>query len=137
MEIQTLTADFPISKNSRSSDCTLLGFDLPSLISTMKQSFTWANGELKTMILLKSPDVQIILAAMQEGTEILSFQSNDSINIEIIEGRLMFHIRKDAVTLNKGQSMVLDEKIKYRLTTGEETAFLLTISNTTSKPTSN
>ncbi len=99
----------------------------------MKQSYTWANGELNALILLKSPEKQIILTAMHEGTEIKSFQSNDSVTVQIIEGRLRFHVRKDIVTLNEGQLMTLDENIKYSLTTQEETVFLLTISNNTSK----
>ena len=36
---------------------------------------------------------------------------------------------KDSVTLRKDQLMTLNEHIKYRLTTREETIFLLTISN--------
>jgi quercetin dioxygenase-like cupin family protein len=137
MEIETLKAVHPITKDFRSSNCTLLAFDLPSLIATMKQSFTWANGELNALILLKSPEKQIILTAMHAGTEIKSFQSNDSITFEIIEGRLRFHIRKDSITLNKGQLMTLDENIKYRLTTQEETVFLLTISNGTTRVANN
>jgi quercetin dioxygenase-like cupin family protein len=103
----------------------------------MKQSYTWSNGELNALILLKSPDKQIILTAMHEGTEIKSFQSNDSITFQIIEGKLRFHIRKDTVTLNEGQLMTLDENIKYRLTTEEETVFLLTISNGITRATNN
>lgn len=129
MEIETLKARLPFTKNKRSSDCTLLGFNLPSLIATMKQSYTWANGELNALTLLKSPNKQIILTAMHEGTEIKSFQSDDSIKFQIIEGKLRFHIRKDSITLNEGQLMTLDENIKYSLTTQEETVFLLTISN--------
>lgn len=129
MEIETLRTRIPLTNNNRSSGCTLLGFNLPGLIATMKQSYTWANGELNALILLKSPGKQIILTAMHEGTEIRSFQSNDSVTFQIIEGRLRFHIRKDTVTLNEGQLITLDENIKYRLTTQEETVFLLTISN--------
>jgi quercetin dioxygenase-like cupin family protein len=133
MEIETLKRNIPHIKNYKSSACTLLAFDLPHLIATMKQSYTWANGELNALILLKSPEKQIILTAMHEGTEIKSFQSNDSVTVQIIEGRLRFHVRKDIVTLNEGQLMTLDENIKYSLTTQEETVFLLTISNNTSK----
>ena len=129
MEIETLNTDVSHRTNYISSGCTLLAFDLPSLISTMKQSFTWANGELNALVLLKSPEKQIILTAIHEGTEIKSFQSNDSVTFQIIEGKLKFYIRKDAITLNKGQKIKLDEKIKYRLSSQEETVFLLTISN--------
>lgn len=137
MEIETLKINHTQTNNNRSTDSRLLAFDLPSLIKTMKQSYTWAIGELNALILLNSPEKQIILTAMHKGTEILSFQSNDSITFQIIEGRLRFHIRKDTITLNKGQLMKLDEHIKYRLTTDEETVFLLTISNTNTKSASN
>jgi quercetin dioxygenase-like cupin family protein len=133
MEIETLITNIPHIKNFRSSACTLLAFDLPSLIATMKQSYTWANGELNALILLKSPEKQIILTAMHGGTEVKSFQSNDSVTFQIIEGKLRFHVRKDTITLNEGQLMTLDENIKYSLTTQEETVFLLTISNDISK----
>lgn len=134
MEIATLKPSSPHTKNYRSSDCTLLAFDLPSLITTMKQSYSWANGELNALILLKSQNKKIILTAMHAETEIKSFQSNESINFQVIEGRLKFHVRKDTITLNKGQVMTLDEKIKYRLSTEEETVFLLTITDSIIKP---
>jgi quercetin dioxygenase-like cupin family protein len=129
MEIETLQAKLPHTKNYRSSDCKLLAFDLPSLITTMKQSVSWANGELNAMILLKSPGKQIILAAMHEGTEIESYQANDSITFQIIEGNLKFHVRKDTITLHEGQLITLDEKIKYSLSSMVETVFMLTITD--------
>ena len=137
MEIETLKPDLDKINNTRSSDSRLSGFDLPSLIETMKQSYTWANGELNALILLKSPHKQVILTAMHGGTEIKSFQSNDSITFQIIEGKLKFHIRKDTVTLNEGQLMTLNEKIKYSLTTQEETVFLLTISDSIARTSHN
>jgi len=138
MEIETLKTDILRSKDHRSSDCTLLGFNmLPTLVSTMKQSCSWAKGELNALILLKSPYKQIILTAMHKGTEIESFQSNDSITFQIIEGILKFHIRKDTITLYKDQVMTLDENIKYSLTTEDETVFLLTISDSVKKASSN
>jgi len=103
----------------------------------MKHSDTWANGELNALILLKSPEKQIILTAMHEGTEIESFQSNDSITFQIIEGRLKFHVRKDTVTLNEGQLMTLDENINYRLSSQVETVFLLTISDAVARVSAN
>lgn len=129
MEIATLKTPTPHARNFKSSACTLLGFNLPSLITTMKQSYTWANGELNALVLLKSPKKKVILTAMHGGTEIKSYQANDSVTFQIIEGRLQFHIRKDTVILNKGQVMTLDENARYSLSTEEETVFLLTISD--------
>lgn len=138
MEIESLRTSFlQNNKDDRSDKCKLLAFDLPSLISKMRQNNDWANGELNSLVLLKSPGKQIILTVIHDGTEIESFQSDDSISFQVIEGKLRFHSRKDSVTLVKDQVMTLNEHIKYRLTTQEETIFLLTISNGITKPAKN
>jgi hypothetical protein len=129
MEIEALQTTLQHHQYQPSSDWKLSDFDLPSLIATMKQSNSWANGELNALILLKGPDEQVILTAMHEGTEIESFQSNDSVSFQILEGNLNFHIKRDSITIQKDHFMTLKEHIKYRLTTREETIFLLTITN--------
>jgi quercetin dioxygenase-like cupin family protein len=79
------------------------------------------------MILVKRPDRQIVLATLHKGTEIKSVQSNDLTTFQIIEGKMKFHNRKQSVVLDKGQLLTLQDNIKYRLTTTEETVFLMTI----------
>ncbi|MGD0342788.1 MAG: hypothetical protein ABSA76_13880 [Bacteroidales bacterium] len=131
MEIETLKTEALFSKDTRSHSPSLFTFDLPALIENMKHSYSWLKGELNAMILLKSPGKHIVLTALHGGTEINSYQSNDSITLQIIEGKLRFHTRKESVTLDKGQLLTLHENIKYSLTTREETVFLLTIANGT------
>jgi quercetin dioxygenase-like cupin family protein len=137
METETL--------NARSTLCDIFGsqnplsftFDLPTLIEHMKNSHSWANGELNSIILLKTPDKKIMLTALHKGTEIDSFQANNSITFQIIEGKLKFHTRRESVILEKGQLLTLHEKIKYSLLTKEETVYLLTISSGTLRPVQN
>ena len=126
METATLKTK-PSLRNNGSHNVSLHTYDLPALIEKMKHSHTWAKGELTALILLKSPGKQIVLTALHEGTEIVSFQSNDSITFQILEGKLKFHSPKESVTLDKGQMLTLQEKIKYNLMSWEETVFLLTI----------
>ncbi len=137
MEIEPLKSETSPSKDKSSPEGSLLSYDLPLLIDTMKQSYTWANGELNALILLRNNDKKIVLTAIHAGTEIMSFQSDDSVTVQIIEGRLMFYIRKDTIILQKGQLMTIDKNINYRMKSQEETVFLLTISNTGSKHTIN
>ncbi len=104
-------------------------FDLPTLIENMKHSQSWKKGSLDAMILLKSPEKQIVLTALHGETEISSYQSNDSITFQILEGKLDFHTKKESVRIDKGQMLTLHENIKYSLTSDEETVFLLTTAN--------
>jgi hypothetical protein len=124
----------PLYMDNKSFDTSFFTFDLPSLIEKMKHKPSWAKGGLNAMILMKSAAKQIVLTALDEGTEIQSFQTNDSITFQIIEGLLKFHTGKESVILGKGQMLTLHEKIKYSLTTREETVFLLTIANSTLQP---
>jgi quercetin dioxygenase-like cupin family protein len=97
-------------------DPSLFTFDLPALIENMKNSSTWAEGELNAMVLFKRPEKQIVLTALHEGTKIDSYQANDSVTFQIIEGKLKFHTTKESVTLRKGQLLALHENINYSLT---------------------
>ena len=129
MEKESLKSKAPLYKDNGAVHASFRTFDIPDLIEKMKHSNAWAKGELNAMILLKSPEKQIVLTTLHEGTEINSFQSNVSITFQIIEGKLRFHTRKKSVTVDKGHLLTVREKVKYSLTTGEETVFLITIAN--------
>lgn len=125
----TFNANYLQSKDNKTGNPSLLMFNLPALVDKMKHKQSWANGELSAMILLKTPNKKIVLTTMHDGTEIQSFQSDDSITFQIIEGQLMLHTRKESVTLVKGQLLTLHENIKYSLNTSEETVLLLTVAS--------
>jgi hypothetical protein len=107
--------------------------DLKAIIRKIKHSRTWAKGDQNAMILLKRSGKQVVLAAFHEGTDIVSYQVNDSITFQIIEGSLKFNSRKASATIARGQVMTLNGKIKYRLTTSEETILLLSVAKNTLK----
>jgi quercetin dioxygenase-like cupin family protein len=127
MEIETLNSVQYINTNNSVGRFLPSAFDLPALIKMMKHSKTWLSGELNTLILLKSPNEKIILTAIHKGTEIKSFQADDSITIQIIEGELRYRTHNDSVSLSAGQLMTVRDKIKYMLTASEDTVFLLTL----------
>ncbi len=118
-------------EDGRSLKTLLPEFDLDTLIENIKQSRTWAEGELNAIILSRNPGKQIILTALHEGTKINSFQGNDSVSFQVIEGKMKFQTRKESLDLYQGKLLTLHENVNYTLTTGEETVFLLTVSNGT------
>lgn len=109
----------------------LLSFDLPKLVLKMKNEINVDEMDYNSLFLIDRPEKQIVLTALHEGTKINSFQSNDLISFQIIEGKLKFNSKKESVTLQKGQLLTLKENIKYTLTSKTETIFLLTIANDT------
>jgi len=129
MEKETLKARSSLYHDIGSFNPAVFVFDLPSLVEKMKQKRSWAKGKLNAMILMKTPNKKIVLTTLHVGIEIKSFQSNDSITFQVIEGKLQFHSRKESVTLDKGELLTLHENIKYSLTTKEKTVLLLTIAS--------
>ena len=138
MDTETLQSKpLLLSKDNRLFNASLRTFDLPTLIEKMKRENTWAKGGLNAKILVNRPYKQIVLTALHKGTEINSFQSNDSITIQIIEGKLKFHSQKDSIILEKDQILTLQENIEYSLITKAETVLLLTIAKHTLQPSAN
>jgi ethanolamine utilization protein EutQ (cupin superfamily) len=128
MKNQELITETHLSGNKSILNISLQNFDLPALVENVKDSRNWKQGEMNTMVLLKSTDKKVVLTALPEDTEIESFQENDSITVQIIEGRLRFHTRKVTVLLGRGQFLTLHQNIKYSMTTSKvKTIFLLTI----------
>ena len=104
-----------------------LTHDLTGLIRNMKLSNAWARGDLNSMILVKNTERNVMLVALHEGTEIVSYQSNDSITFQIIEGKVEINTGKTSEAIGLGQVLTLNDKVKYRLTTCEETVMLMSI----------
>ena len=128
MKTETLKSKPLIIRNDdRPFNGSLRTFDLPTLIEKMKRENTWDKGGLNAKILMNKPNKQIVLTVLHKGTEINSFQSNDSITIQVIEGELKFHTQNESITLEKDQMLTLQENIDYSLTTKAETVLLFTI----------
>lgn len=137
MEKESLKISSLSPMDCRSLNSSFLTYNLPILIEKMKLSPAWSKRELTSMILLESPGKQILLTTLHVGTEINFSQSNDSATFQVVEGKMEFRTRKESVNLNKGQLLTLHEKIKYSLTSIEDTVFLLTISNGILQPAEN
>ena len=129
MDKESLNTGTPLYKDISSLDMDLLTYDLPKLIAGMKHKHNWSEDNPDSMILLNCLDKKVVLIVLHEGTGFRSFQSNESVTFQIIDGELAFHSRKESVILEKGQFLTLHEKIDYTLQSNEETVFLLTIAN--------
>ena len=117
---------FPVTRIS-----PLFHPEIKTLIRNIKHSRAWARGDQNAMFLVKHSGRQIVLAAFHPGTDIFSYQSNDSITFQIIEGSLKFNSRKASATIAMGQVLTLNGRVKYRLTTSEETVLLLSVAKNT------
>lgn len=102
-------------------------FDIPGIIDGLKQEKSWIEGELSSVILLNSNAVKVLLTILHGGTEVISYQANDSITFQIIDGSLILHIKDESVVLGQGELLTLTDKVRYSFDAVEETAFLMTL----------
>ncbi len=86
-------------------------------------------GELNTTILLNKQKKQILLTVLHRDTEIVSFQSSDSITFHVIEGNLKLESKNRTVFINKGNALTFSDNEEYTISNNEETAYLLTMTN--------
>ncbi len=127
METQKTNTKPYLHNISKSLTASLMAFDLPILIERMKHTPTWTIEELHAEVLFKSDVRQIVLTALRAGTEIESYQSDCSITIQVIEGNIKIHTRNGSISIGQGKMLLIKEKMKYSLTTGEDAVLLLTI----------
>ncbi len=113
--------------DNRLIDLLSVNINLFDLINNMKSSLVNSSKKLKSVILVNRSDKKIVITASLDKTEISSFQSDDSVTIQLLEGKLRLHTGKESVILDKGHFITITEKVKYQLTPLEETVFLLTI----------
>ena len=129
MQKEILYAKPSSFKGSKSFETPMFPFDLLSFIEKMKKKSSWKNNGINSIILSKTPVENIVLTAIHNETEIFSFQSCKSITFQVLEGELVLHKRKEPLYIKKGQTFTIYENIKYKLTTEEETIFLLITRN--------
>jgi quercetin dioxygenase-like cupin family protein len=127
METQTTITNPSVHSIGKTLAASLMAFDLPILIERMKRTPTWTIEDLHAEILFKSPARQVVLTALRAGTEIESYQSDHSVTFHVIEGKIKIHTHTGSITLGQGKMFLMQEKMKYSLTTGEDTVLLLTI----------
>jgi hypothetical protein len=125
-DLLSLSSPFPHSDNG-SYNASYLSVNLPALIENMKHEKLWKKGKLSSIILLKTPEKKVVLTLVHEGTEISSFQANDSATFQIAEGKLVFYFEDEYVNLEKNEILTINKRIDYSFYSIVDTAFLLTI----------
>lgn len=119
----------------RPLDAPLLTFDIPALLTQMKQERTWQTGDRNAITLLKARGLRVVLVAMHGGTVIPIHRAEGAITVQVVEGRLVFSTESRDVTLDQGQLLTLQPGIAHGLEAIGECAYLLTITSEGPHPT--
>jgi quercetin dioxygenase-like cupin family protein len=112
----------------RESGSALLTTDLAALAHELKGEENWQKSGRGSRTIFKSETMRILLNVMQAGSEIKPHQAPGPISVQVIEGRIRFSTEAEAVVLDKGQLLTLQEHVRHSVEALEEATFLLTVS---------
>lgn len=129
-----MTLERSAGGTERPLDAPLLTFDIPALLTQMKQEGTWQTGSRNGVTLLKTEGLRVVLVAMHAGTEIPVHRAEGLIAVEVVEGRLVFRAGSRDVPLGKGHLLTLQPGIAHGVRAMDECAFLLTIASEAAHP---
>ncbi len=129
MEIVTSKTRSPGTERKILSQNSALLTGLKDSIEKLQNNHSKTRGDISSNILLRTPDKKVVLTAAHDGTEVFSFQSNDSVTIQVFEGILRFDSAGKTEILTKCQFLTLYDNVEFHLTAIGETMFMITISN--------
>lgn len=130
----TTTLERLTGSPERPLDAPLLTFDIPALLTQMKQESTWQKADRNAITLLKAQGLRVVLVAMHAGTVIPIHHAEGPIAVQVVEGQLVFSAGSRSLTLSQGQLLTLQPGIPHGLEAIGGCAYLLTIASETPHP---
>ncbi|HKS81288.1 MAG TPA: hypothetical protein VJR23_07255 [Candidatus Acidoferrales bacterium] len=106
-----------------------LEFNLPNEIEQLQQDESWkqASGR-SSKVLVKHPDLRIVLIAMKAGSRMNEHTAAARISIHTLSGHIRVHRPGRVAEVSAGHMIALDQGLTHEVETREDSAFLLTFS---------
>jgi quercetin dioxygenase-like cupin family protein len=114
-------------EGERAIDAPLVTIDLPFYIDLIKKEPSWKDSDRNAITIFKSDNLRLVLVALHPGAEMAKHIAPGIIHLQVLEGNLLFLANQQSVLLNKGQMVVLHERIPHSVTAKTEAVFLLSI----------
>jgi quercetin dioxygenase-like cupin family protein len=99
-----------------------LNFEAERLVATKP----WTKG-YTSKVLLKTPDLRLVLIAMQAGSRIHQHRSEGRIAVHCLKGVVRLQLPNEGKELRTDDLLALDRKVEHDVQALEDSVFLLTI----------
>ncbi len=111
-------------------DAPLVTIDLKLFIEQIRDEEIWKSSDRNAITVFKTDVMSIVLIALHKNAELKKHTAAGLINVQVLEGQILFTTDEHAVELNKGQLVTLHANIPHAVLAKEESIFLLTITST-------
>ena len=119
-------------EGERALDAAMVTIDLRLFIAQIREEEQWQKSDRNAITVFKSLLTSIVLIALRKDAEMKKHTAPGSIQVQVLEGEMLFTTDEQTITLGSGQMLVLHEGIPHSVLAKEETVFLLTLTNTAS-----
>ncbi|CAN5831201.1 hypothetical protein BH11BAC3_BH11BAC3_36950 [soil metagenome] len=117
-------------EGDRLMDAPLVSIDIPEFIKLIKTEATWQNSDRNAMTVYKTNGMRIVLIALHEDAVMKKHTADGIINVQVLEGEILFTADEQPVVLNKGQMVALHKGLSHSVKAIKESVFLLTLTTT-------
>ncbi len=114
-------------EGDRLLNADLVEMDLNQFIDQIRNESTWKDSDRNSITIFKSDKMRVVLLGLHKGAELTTHTANGTISVQVLEGKINFIAEPQTSNLQKGQMIVLHEKIPHSVTALEESFFLLTL----------
>ncbi len=114
-------------KGDRLLNANMVEMDLNRFIDQVRNESTWKECDRNSITIFKSDKMRVVLLGLHKGAELTTHTANGIISVQVLEGKVNFTAEPQTVILQKGQMIVLHEKIPHSVSALDESFFLLTI----------
>jgi quercetin dioxygenase-like cupin family protein len=114
-------------QGDRMLNAALVEMDLNKFMDEIKQESTWKESDRNSITIFKSDSMRIVLVGLHENAELKTHTANGTISVQVLEGAIKFTAEPQAVHLEKGQMIALQEKMPHSVIAVRESFFLLTL----------
>lgn len=108
-------------------DAPLVHLDLDALSRQIKTEEAWKAGDRNALTVYKTGGLNIVLVALHEKASLPEHTANGILNVQLLEGALIFETQHERRELRPGQLVCLHERIAHSVIALADSIFLLTL----------
>jgi quercetin dioxygenase-like cupin family protein len=101
--------------------------DVSNEAATLLDEPEWTSGDRNSRTIATSDRLRITLTALRQGAELGSQESNDTLAVQVLRGRLELEIDDMDVELSEGRLATVEEPRNWRLRATTDALVLLTV----------
>jgi quercetin dioxygenase-like cupin family protein len=120
-------------QGQRTLDAALVAVNLGHCIKQIRKEGQWKKSDRNAITIFKSLVMRMVLIALHKDAEMVKHTAKGMMNIHVLEGEIEFITSEQTINVASGQILILHEGIEHSVYARQETIFLLTLTENTTR----